>query len=66
MALDDFKYPSEWTLDFNNYRIYREKIIAQIILYMNNHKQYLPRLNKQVDALKKDFFSCDKLLEMLK
>jgi len=66
MALDVFKYPSEWTLDFNNYRIYREKIIAQIIQYMENYEKYLPRLNTQVDTLKKDFFSCNRLLEMLK
>jgi glycosyltransferase involved in cell wall biosynthesis len=66
MALDEFKYPSEWTLDFNNYRIYREKIVSQVIQYMENYEKYLPRLNTQVDVLKRDFFSCNKLLEMLK
>jgi len=66
MALVDFKYPSEWTTDFNNYRIHREKIVAKIIEYMENYQRYLPRLNTQVDRLKTDFFSCSRLLEMLK
>jgi glycosyltransferase involved in cell wall biosynthesis len=66
MALDAFKYPSEWTLDFNNYRIYREKIVSQVIQYMENYENYLPRLNKQTDALSENYFSCQGLLEMLK
>jgi len=66
MALDQFKYPSDWTLNFDTYRIHREKVVAQIHEYMNNYEKYLPGLNKQVDVLKKDFFSCTKLLEMLK
>lgn len=66
MALNDFKYPSEWTTDFNNYRIYREKIVAKIIDYIENHAKYLPKLNSQVNFLKKEFFSCDNLLKMLK
>ncbi len=66
MALDVFKYPSEWTLDFNNYRIYREKIIAQIIQYMENYEKYLPHLNTQVDILKKDFFSFKNFLNNIR
>jgi glycosyltransferase involved in cell wall biosynthesis len=66
MALDDFKYPSEWTKDFTSYNLHREKLVTKIIDYMENYKNYLPRLNTQVDILKKNFFSCDKLLEMLK
>jgi hypothetical protein len=66
MALDEFKYPSEWTVNFTTYNIHREKVVHQIITYMENYEKYLPRLNKQVDVLKKNFFSCTKLLEMLK
>jgi glycosyltransferase involved in cell wall biosynthesis len=66
MALDEFKYPSEWTIDFNHYNIHREKVVHQIVQYMENYEKYLPRLNKQVDVLTKNFFSCDNLLEMLK
>ena len=66
MALDDFKYPSEWTESFDSYKEYRHLIIERIVTYMENYQKFLPSLNKQVDVLKKDFFSCNNLLEMLK
>ena len=66
MALDDFKYPSEWTESFESYHTHREKVVHQIIQYMENYEKFLPSLNKQVDVLTKNFFSCDNLLEMLK
>jgi glycosyltransferase involved in cell wall biosynthesis len=66
MALDEFKYPSEWTESFGAYNTYREKVVHQIIQYMENYEKYLPRLNKQVETLTKDFFSCTQLLKMLK
>ncbi len=66
MALDDFKYPSEWTESFESYKTHRHLIIERIVNYMENYQKFLPNLNKQVDVLKKDFFSCNNLLEMLK
>jgi len=66
MALDEFKYPSVWTESFNAYNTHREKVVHQIVQYMENYEKYLPRLNKQVDVLTTNFFSCDNLLEMLK
>ena len=66
MALDEFKYPSEWTVSFDAYKTHREKVVAQIVNYMENYEKFLPRLNKQVDVLTTNFFSCNNLLEMLK
>ncbi len=66
MALDEFKYPSEWTESFESYTTHRDKVVAKVIDYMENYEKYLPRLNKQVDVLTTNFFSCDNLLEMLK
>ena len=66
MAFDTFKYPSEWTENFNAYTVYRPNLCHLIIEHMANYKTRLPSLNKQVDALKENFFSCNKLLEMLK
>lgn len=66
MALDDFKYPSEWTESFESYHTHREKVVHQIIQYMENYKKFLPSLNKQVDTLTENFFSCKELLKMLK
>lgn len=66
MAFDPFKYPSEWTESFEAYTIHRKEICYKIIQYMENYEKFLPSLNKQVDELKNNFFSCNKLLEMLK
>ena len=66
MALDEFKYPSEWTENFSSYVLNREKVVAKVVDYMENYQTYLPRLNTQVALLNKEFFSCTGLLEMLK
>ena len=66
MAVDCFKYPSEWTESFDSYITHRQKIVEQIVNYMENYKMFLTDLNKQADILTKNYFSCDKLLEMLK
>jgi len=66
MAMDTFKYPSKWTESFEAYEVYRPDICRLIIEHMANYKTRLPSLNKQVDSLTEHFFSCDKLLEMLK
>jgi hypothetical protein len=66
MAFDSFKYPSEWTENYTAYEAHRPDICNKIIQYMNNYEKFLPSLNKQVYELKEHYFSCNKLLEMLK
>ena len=66
VAMEEFKYPSEWTQDFSSYVLNREKVVAKVVDYMENYQTYLPDLNKQVALLNKEFFSCTALLEMLK
>jgi len=66
MALDTFKYPSEWTESYEAYTVHRKEVCHMIIQYMENYEKFLPSLNKQVDILTKNYFSCDTLLEMLK
>jgi hypothetical protein len=66
MAFDTFKYPSAWTESYTAYESHRPEICNKIIQYMNNYEKFLPSLNKQVDSLTEQFFSCNKLLEMLK
>ena len=66
MALDTFKYPSEWTESYEAYDCHRKEICAKIIQYMENYEKFLPSLNKQTDLLTQNYFSCNKLLEMLK
>ena len=66
MAFDTFKYPSEWTESYSSYEIHRQAICMKIIQYMENYEKFLPSLNKQVNELTEHYFSCNKLLEMLK
>ncbi len=66
MAFDTFKYPSEWTESLPIYRTHRKEVCHKIIQYMENYEKFLPSLNKQVDMLKDNFFSCNNLLKMLK
>jgi hypothetical protein len=66
MAMEDFKYPSEWTESFEAYKKNRSAVVDRVQHYMENYQHYLPRLNKQVDILTENFFSCNNLLEMLK
>ena len=65
MALEEFKYPSEWTDSFESYMKHRPLVVERIVDYMENYEKYLPRLNTQVHMLTMDFFSCDNLLDML-
>jgi hypothetical protein len=65
MALTEFKYPSEWTVDYSSYTVYKEKIVERVVDYMENYNKYLPSLNKQVSKLRKDFFSGSALYEAI-
>jgi hypothetical protein len=65
MALDEFKYPSEWTISFNNYKKHKKQVMDKIVDYMENYEDYLVSLNKQVKKLNGDYFSCNNLLKVL-
>ena len=66
MGFDTFKYPSVWTESFEAYTFHRKELCMKIIQYMENYEKFLPSLNKQVNELTENYFSCNKLLEMLK
>jgi hypothetical protein len=66
MALEEFKYPSEWTESFDSYLLHRQELCNKITQYMNNYDAYLIGLNKQVIVLSEKFFSCNTMLEKLK
>jgi hypothetical protein len=57
MALPEFKYPSAWTENFDAYLHNRDKVVAQIVNYMENYEDLLVSLDKQRTKLNKDFFS---------
>jgi len=65
MAMEEFKYPSEWTIDYSSYLAHRQEICYRIMEYMENYRMYTPLVRKQVQSLTKDFFSAGNLLANL-
>ena len=65
MALPEFKYESKWTEDYDSYLEHRDKVVAQIVEYMENYEDFLPSINKQVTKLNKEFFSGKKLYRVI-
>ena len=65
MALPEFKYPSEWTENFDAYLHNRDKVVAQIVNYMENHEDLLVSLEKQRTKLNKEFFSGTELYKAI-
>jgi glycosyltransferase involved in cell wall biosynthesis len=65
MALPEFKYPSEWTENFDTYLHNRDKVVAQIVNYMENYEDLLVSLDKQRTKLNKDFFSGSELYKAI-
>tara|TARA_E500000318_G_scaffold14320_1_gene13968 strand:+ start:861 stop:1907 length:1047 start_codon:yes stop_codon:yes gene_type:complete len=61
MALDKFKYPSEWTENMDTYKKHKQKLIKSIDDYMENYQKYLPKLKQQTEKLAKNYFSGQKL-----
>ena len=66
MALPEFKYPSAWTEDYDAYLHNRDKVIAQIVNYMENYDDLQVSLEKQRTKLNKEFFSGSALYDAIK
>ena len=57
MGLDEFKYPSEWTTDYQTYELNKGELVKHIRYMMENYDQFIFPMSKQVDKLNKEFFS---------
>jgi hypothetical protein len=66
MYYDTFKYPSEWTENWQSYEANRPYLCKAIIDHMTHYETRLPMIKKQTDDLSKYFFSADKLLKNIK
>ena len=66
MALPEFKYNSEWTEDYDSYMQNRDKVVKQIVEYMNHYDDFLVSLDKQRTKLNKEFFSGEALYDAIK
>ena len=61
MYMDEFKYPSEWTTDFNAYTKHKQEIIDKIRYYIEDHTKLVPHIHKQAKSLQKKFFTATNL-----
>ena len=61
MALDQFKYTSDRTIDADGYANHRAELIERIKTYMEHYDEYLPIVRQQVKKLQAEFFSGNKL-----
>jgi len=66
MALPEFKYPNTWTEDFTSYRANRDKVVTQVIEYMEHYEDFLVALDKQRTKLNKEFFSGAAIYDAIK
>lgn len=57
MALDEFKYPSEWTEDYHCYTANKRKLVDRIKNLMENYDNFTIPLHKQILKLNSFFFS---------
>ena len=66
MASPEFLYPSEWTENYDAYLHNRDKVVAQIVNYMENYNDLQVSLEKQRTKLNKEFFSGAALYDTIK
>ena len=57
MAIDEFKYPSEWTQDFKSYQKNKKQLVQKIDFMMTNYKKIIPQIWKQKQQLQEKYFS---------
>ena len=63
---DSFKYPSEWTEDYDKYLENKSLIQEQIKDYMSNYKGYVPAIHRVIKKLETEFFSGESLYKHIR
>ena len=63
---EGFKYPSEWTENWDSYVKNKSFVIDQVINHMINYKNRVPFVKQQAQQLTTQFFSSTRLLENFK
>ena len=66
MYYEGFKYPNQWTRDWDSYMQYRQTLCHHIIVTMTHYEKRLPMLKKQTQNLTDIFFSANGLLNTLR
>jgi len=65
MYNDIFKYPSEWTEDYDRYKQNRNHLLDRIRQFINEYDRFVPDIRKQSSDLRRDFFSARGLVNKL-
>lgn len=66
MAVDEFKYPSEWTESWDKYLKHKSSVIETIHDYIVNYEKYRNAMLTQTRKLTDNFFSGKLLYETIK
>jgi len=66
MYFEGFKYPSEWTLNWDSYIIHRQELCHHIIVTMTHYEKRLVQLKKQTECLRDKFFSATNFYNNIK
>jgi len=66
MALPEFKYPDEWTANFDSYLYNRDKVVNKIVDYIERYDDYQVSLEKQTAKLNREYFSGQQLYKAIK
>ena len=62
MYLDQFKYPSKWTDNWDSYLEHKNSLVEHIHNMMTNYDNIRPLLVTQNQILNRDFFSASQLI----
>lgn len=65
MYLPEFKYPSEWTTDFESFQKYRDELVAFINDKIDNYESYKVLVKQQQEILIKEFLNCSIMIKKL-
>jgi len=66
MYPDEFKYPSEWTENWDNYLANKDKLIERIRSIMKQNTSAQLQLEKLTNSLTDDFFSSTEMIKTIK
>jgi hypothetical protein len=66
MYYEGFKYPSDWTKDWNSYLANRDLLCHHIHVTISHYEKRIPQVRKLAQDLTDYFFSANGILENLK
>lgn len=65
MYYDEFKYPSEWTENWENYTVYRPKLVERLNNILDNPNAYTDVMQAQREVLVNNYLSADAMVQRL-